>query len=189
MLFSFKEDVFDYGGIEETIGFISDNYYPAIDLYRTIVKQVEEADELRLYAHNSLQEIREREDEWRENDTLPDDFDAKEHEKTKEYLVNIREREFDIFHDGEIVECNKLTYYIVNHMWLFKFLSKQDMKVRKLIGPLASTVVRKALWPLLKAMEFTGKRECNDKAKFVLKWSFDELQQVPATIRFNIENP
>ncbi len=183
------EALFDYGDVEETIGFISDNYYLAMDIYRTIAKQEKEADELRSHVHNSLQKIRESEEEWKNSGIYPNDFDKENHAKTKEYLTEIREAEFDIFYNGTILECNKLTYYIIQHMWLFKFLSHQDMKVRKWVGPLASTMVKKALWPLLKAMEFTGKRESNDNARFLLKWTFDQLQQVPEVVKLNIETP
>ena len=46
---------FDYGNVEERIGFILDNYYDAMKIYRCIAVGLKETDAKREKAHNDLQ--------------------------------------------------------------------------------------------------------------------------------------
>ena len=116
----FLNEKFDYGDLEETIGFISDNYYEAMEIYRLIVKETEAAEKIREQAHNDLQRLRENEEEWENTDSYPEDFDKDEHAKIKENLVILREQVFDIIYNDKPLPHNKLTYLIIHKMWLFK---------------------------------------------------------------------
>jgi hypothetical protein len=173
---------FDYGGSEELIGFISDNYYEAMKIYRTITKQVKEGDKKRAKAHEDLQKLRADEERWRKEDKLPKGFDAEEHATRKEYLADLREEEFDIIYKNQVLPVNKLTYLIVTRMWVFKFLDIIDIKSRKRLGPFASKLLSMVLWPMMKMMELTAKHTDSLAAEKFMKKSLKDLKLLPKKV-------
>lgn len=185
----FSNEKFDYGDLEETIGFISDNYYEAMKIYRLIVKETEAADKIRTQAHEDLQTLRENETEWENTGVYPDDFDENEHAKTKDHLVEQREKEFDILYNGKPLVHDKLTHMIIHKMWLFKILSTIDMKGRKRLGPLVSKVLTKAMWPMAKMMEATAKHTDSLKAEKFLKKQLKQFNKLPKMLEKKIVNP
>lgn len=179
---------FDYGGSEELIGFISDNYYEAMEIYRTIVKQVKEGDKKRARAHEDLQKLRSDEERWGKENKLPKGFDAEEHAQRKEYLTNLREEEFDIIYKNQVLPINKLTHLIVTRMWIFKILDKVDIKGRKRLGPWVSKSLSIALWPMMKTMELTAKHTDSLAAEKFMKKSLKNLKLLPKKVMKKIMN-
>jgi len=184
----FSNNSFDYGGMEETIGFISDNYYEAMAIYRAIVKQSKEAEDRRIKAHKLLQKLRADEAKWGKKGA-PKDFDAKEHEKTKTYLSDIREADYTIMYNGKALQADKLTYYIINHMWMFAMLDNLDMKGRNRLAPLVSTTIRKALYPMKKMMEFTAKHTDSKTVRKTLKQNIKRFNKIPDMVKNKILKP
>jgi len=170
---------FDYGGIEEKIDFIIDNYSDAMSIYRTIVKQIKEADIKREDAHVKLENLRADEDRWIKTKKFPKKYNAEEHQKRKDHLAELREKEYDIIHNGVSLPHDKLTHLIIHNMWVFNRLNYLDLKVRGKLGPLASKVVATALWPMTKTMEFTAKHTDSLDAEKFLKARLKDLQSVP----------
>jgi len=184
----YTNNSFNYGNLEEQIGFISDNYYEAMKIYRTITKQVKEGNKKRTKAHEDLQKLRADEERWRKENKLPKGFDAEEHAKRKEYLADLREEEFDIIYKGQTLPHDKLTHLIVNRMWIFKFLDIIDIKSRKRLGPLASKLLSMVLWPMMKMMELTAKHTDSLAAEKFMKKSLKDLKLLPKKIMRKIMN-
>jgi len=182
----FNDKSFDYGDLEETIGFISDNYYQAMDIYRTIVKQLKEAEQIRKKAHNDLRILRDEEANWEKIGKTPKDFDKEEHAKRKEYLTKLREAEFDIIYQGQPLPHDKLTYIVVNKMWLFKILDKLDTKGRKRLAPIASKGISIVLWPMKKMMKFTAKHTDSLEVEKYLKRQLKEMKKMPDMLKKRI---
>jgi len=179
-------DSFEYGGIEETIGFITDNYYEMMRIYRTIIQQVKDSNEIRDEAHEHLQELRDSEEEWTRTGRFPKDFDNEEHADLKDYLVRIRESEYDIIYKGKPLKCDKKTYYIIHHMWLFKMLDRLDRKGRKHIGFMASNALRIALWPMKTMMRITSENTRSDKMRSFLKENLTIFDMIPDLVKDKI---
>jgi hypothetical protein len=182
------DDSFDYGSLEDKIGFLSDNYYEAMKIYRTIVKQEKEADKKREKAHRDLQKIRADEERWQKQNKVPQGFDAEEHEKRKTYLAALREEEFDIIYKNQPLQHDKLTCFIIERMWLFKILDKLDMRGRKRLGPLASKVLSIIIWPQMKMMEREAKENDSLEAEKFIKKQIKFLKSVPKKVRDKIIN-
>lgn len=180
---------FVYGGVEETIGFIIDNYPEAMRIYRIINKQVKEADLKRDEAHEKLQNLRADEDRWTQTKKFPPKYDAEEHQKRKDHLVELREKEYDILYNGCPLAHDKLSNLIVNHMWMFDLLDSIDLTVRGKLGPLASKVIAKALWPLMKMVEFTADNANSYSEEKFLRDHLKNLQSVPDILKEKFINP
>ena len=179
---------FDYGSPEDKIGFLSDNYYEAMKIYRTIVKQEKEADKKREKAHQDLQKLRTDEERWHKQGKVPQGFDAEYHEKRKTYLAALREEEFDIIYKNQPLQHDKLTCFIIERMWLFKILDKLDMRGRKRLGPLASKVLSIIIWPQMKMMEREAKENDSLEAEKFIKKQIKFLKSVPKKARDKIIN-
>jgi len=180
---------FDYGGIEELIGFITDNYYEAMAMYRAIVKQTKEADKKRDEAHAKLQKLRSDEEDWTDSGKFPDDFNAEEHEKRKDRFAELREKDYSIIYKGSPLPHDKLTHLIVHNMWAFDLLNSLDLGVRGQLGPLASKVLSKALWPMMKMMELTATHTESPAAEQFLTTQLATLQSAPEMISSKIVKP
>ncbi len=184
----FTNNSFNYGGAENLIGFISDNYYEAMKIYRTIVKQEKEADKKREQAHQELQKLRDDEERWRKENKIPSGFDAEQHTKRKEHLSDLREAQFTIIYNEKPLTCNKLTYLIINKRWIFKILDKIDIKGRNRLGPLASKSLSILLWPMAKMMQFTAKHTDSLETEKFMKKSLKDLKSVPGRVKEKIVN-
>lgn len=184
----FTNNSFDYGNLEEQIGFISDNYYEAMRIYRTIIKQIKEGDKKRAKAHEDLQKLRSDEERWRQENKVPQGFDSEEHAKRKEYFTNLREEEFDIMYRGRPLPHNQLTHLIVTRMWVFKILDKIDIKGRNRLGPWTSKSLSIALWPMMKMMEATAKHTDSLAAEKFMKKSLKDLKLIPKKVMKKIMN-
>lgn len=182
----FNNESFDYGDLEETIGFISDNYYQIMDIYRVIVKQLKETEQIRKEAHNDLRVLREDEAKWEKTGKTPKGFDKEEHAKRKEYLTRLREAEFDIIYKGQPLLYDKLTHIIVNKMWLFKIIDVFDMKGRKRLAPIASKGISIFLWPVRKMMESTAKYTDSLEVEKYLKRQLKEMKKMPDMMKKKI---
>lgn len=177
---------FDYGDLEEQIGFLFDHYYVALDMYRSIIKQMNEIDEKRLDAHQQLQKLRADEERWKKQGANPKDFDADEHQRRKDVLVELREMEYDLYYNDQLMDHNKLTNFIMTHMGLFKRLEVLDRKCRSHLGPLAEKGVKIALWPLVKMMNITANDTESLRAESFLRRSITQINTIPNMIKERI---
>lgn len=179
---------FESVGLEETIGFISDNYYQGLDIYRAISQQTKEADKKRKDAHNELQMLRDEDAKRQKSGKTFSEANEIENVKRKEYLTYLREAEFNIIYKGKLLPHNQLTHIVIKHMWLFKIIDKMDMKGRKRVGPLASKTLSIVLWPMRKMMGFTAKHtDSLDTEKF-LKKKLKGMKTWPEKLKKKIVN-
>jgi hypothetical protein len=176
---------FNYGDFEEKVGFLFDNYYVALKMYRSIVNQMEEIDEKRVEAHQQLQKLRSDEDRWKKNGS-PKGFDADEHQRRKDRLVELREMEYEIMWNGQQLEHDKLSNFIMTHMGIFKRIERLDRKCRNKIGPLAKTTTKIILWPMIKMMLMTAKITDNVNTEEYLVRSACQLSDFPEMIQDKI---
>lgn len=177
---------FEYGNIEERIGFIIDNYGEAMAIYRLIIKSLEEADEKRDEAHLLLQKLRNDEDRWNKTGRLPNKFDAEEHQARKERLTELREKDYEILYKDLELPYNKLTHMIIHNMWIFKTLNKLEIKGRKKIGPIAEKTVKITLWPLIKIMHFTAVKSKKYSTEMSIREKIKFMKKLPNIIRKRI---
>jgi hypothetical protein len=182
----FTGNSFDYGSTEEVIGFIFDNYYVAMRIYRAIVKQQKEIEQIREDAHNDLQKLRDAEDRWKRTDKLPNDFNSEEHEKRKNHLVEIREAHYQILYNGVPIESDKLGSLVYKNMKMFKVLNKIDSGTRNVLGPLAKKSIRIAIWPMRKMIQLTEKDSKNTKEKEFLKKMESFINGIPEQVESKI---
>lgn len=181
---------FSYGNIEEKIGFVSDNYYQAMDIYRTIVKAIEACNANQEEAHEILQKLRNDEEAWKQNGVKLTEAEKKEHAKRKAYYETIRDtEEIEVMYNGKVLKCTKLTYFITNHMRLFSILDKIDMKGRKKIGFVAFHLIRTLAWPTNKLINFTIKHTDDENTIInLVKWE-ERLDSISIGIRNKIVIP
>lgn len=180
---------FDYGDAEEKIGFVLDNYYEAMAIYRCIAKRMKEVDEKRTDAHQQLQKLRDDEDRWKQSGGPPQNFDADAHQRKKDRLIELREKEYDIFYRGSELPYNKLTHVVKNHLGLFKTLERLDCKVRKHVGWFSSVIIKTSLWPMRKTIERTIESTNSSKAEDMLKKNLSSLNSFPDMMKDKIVNP
>ncbi len=179
---------FESESLEETIGFISDNYYQALEIYRVIVQQTKEAEKQRNAAHNELQMLRDDDAKRQKSGKILSEDDENENVKRKEYLSELREKEFDIMYNGKPLPHTQLTHIIINHMGTFEVLHKIDRKGRKKVGYVSSKVLSIALWPMKKMMGLTAKHtDSLDTEKF-LKQNLKGIKAAPEKLRKKIVN-
>ena len=178
---------FNYGGTEETIGFFFDNYYEALKIYRTIVKQMKEIDEKREDAHQQLQKLRADEDRWKKQGGPPKDFDAEEHQSRKDHLAELREMEYEIMYEGQPLPHNKLTNMIMKNMHIFRRIEAVDRSSRKTIAPVASQAIKIGLWPLIKMMKIHANQTASLKTEDFLRKSINQVESIPDRIKKKIE--
>jgi len=185
----FTNSQFNYGGVEETIGFVCDNYYRAISMYRAIVKVQEEIEQTKQEAHEELQKLRDNEDRWKRRRQTPQGFDKEEHQKRKEYLVQLREAEFEILYNGIPISQDKLGNLILNNMKVFKELSNLDKNTRKILGSVARPVVKAIMWPTLKLLKIEKDRTSNPSYSDFLERVEDTMKEFPVKLEEYIVNP
>ena len=188
LIIDFPEQHWDYGDGEEIIGFISDNYYQMMKIYRLIVRELKEGDEKREEAHQALQKLRDDEERWNRTKKFPQKFNAEEHEARKQYLTDLREAQFDIIYEGKPLPYNKTTHLIMNKMWLFKMLDKADRKARGHIGSAASRVSRKVLWPIIKTWDLAAKGNESKKTKKFARSLVKKLRSIPKDVEERFTN-
>ncbi|MCF8019810.1 MAG: hypothetical protein K9L62_10405 [Vallitaleaceae bacterium] len=176
---------FNYGDFEEKVGFLFDNYYVALKMYRSIIKQMEEIDEKRINAHQQLQKLRSDEDRWKTNGP-PKGFDAEEHQRRKDILVELREMEYEIMWNGRKLEHNKLSNFIMIHMGMFKRIEVLDRKCRNTIAPIAKTTAKILLWPMIKMMIITASVTDSPNAEEYLERSAQQLSDFPDMVKDKI---
>ena len=180
---------YDYGGLEETIGFIFDNYYDALIVYRAIIKSQKESDQKRDDAYAQLQKLRADEDRWKKRNWHPQDFDAEEHQRRKEYFSHLMEKDYPIMFDGEELPLNKLTNLIKENMWFFYQLERVDRRVRKYLGIASGPVSKIALWPIKKAVRYTMLNTNSMDMRKKLKTVTTKLDETPDMLKDMITNP
>ena len=202
----FENSSFNIGGGEETIGFISDNYYEAISIYRTIVKRVEETEKIRDLANDDLEKLREKKDKWdklemkitkstdeRQIKKLktqrPPEEEKREHAKLMEYYIKVREMDYDVIWKGKPLQHNTLTNMIINHMPLFKALAAIDMRGRKIVSPIIFTFLKAALFPTKWTMKSCIKHTKSKKYKNGLKKNVKHMNTWPEILKKRILNP
>jgi hypothetical protein len=179
-------DGFAYGGLEETIGFIFDNYYQAMKIYRAIIFQKNEIEARKVDAHESLQKLRDDEERWKRTKKQPKNFDAEEHQKRKDYLVGIRDAEYYITYNGSPIEKDKLGNLIYRNLNLFYVLHSIDSGTRTVLGPLSRRALTVALWPMKKMIQLTIKYSDSAKEKKYLKVTEDFIEKIPTKIESKI---
>ncbi len=185
----FSGSAFEYGDLEDRIGFIFDNYYAGLKLYRIIKKQMIEDEKKRSKAHETLQKLRDDENRWAKSKQVPQDFDAKEHDARKEHLTELREEEFPIMINGQPMMNDKLSSFIINHMWLYKTLDMIDLKSRKRLGHVSKRALMITLWPMLKMMELTARHTDSYQAEKMLKKNVKKINKLPEMLEKKIVNP
>lgn len=176
------EGGYDYGRLEETINLVFDNYYLSLDMYRTIVRIIKDVEEVKLKAHQDLQKLRDDEARWKRLDSLPKGFDADEHQKRKDYLVELRESKFDIFYKGILVEQDPLGNLILRNMRVFKVIEACDRKVRGFVGKSAKNVVKVMTWPTLKLINIDLRMSKNKKYKNTMTTVKENLKEAPEKV-------
>jgi len=173
----FEGTSFDYGNAEETIGFIADNYYEAMEIHRSLNKQLNEIEKIKQKAHNDLRVLRDEEAKWERTGKVPNGFDKEEHERRKEYLSQLREVKI------EVVADDKLTYLIKHHRWIFKILEAGDLNVRKPLSYVASRSVSICLWFQRRMMKATAKHTDSLAIDKFLKSRLKEMDKLPDMIK------
>ena len=188
ILQEFINPQFEDESLEETIGFVSDNYYQALEIYRVIVQQTKEAEKQRKDAHNELQLLRDEDVKRQKSGKILSEADENENVKRKEYLSELREKEFDIMYNGKPLPHTQLTHIIVKYMWVFKILEKMDRKGRKKVGYVSSKVLSIALWPMRKMMELYAKDTDSLYTERFLKQELKGIKAAPEKLRKKIVN-
>lgn len=185
----FTNQQFKYGGIEETIGFVCDNYYLAIDMYRSIVKAQKEMEEMKVNAHKKLKKLRDDEERWKRTGQEPKGFDAEEHQKRKDHLVELRESEIEILYNEKPIKHDKLGNLIMNNMRVFKELEMLDRNTRKVVGSAAKAATKAILWPTLVLLRIDQDMTKNPKYSTFLDKAMSFIKVLPNEIEDHIVNP
>ena len=183
-----KEDTYDYGDLEESIGFILDNYYEAMKIYRSIKKQNIKTLQKQEDAHNELQNLRRKEEEFQRSGVSLKDHEKKELEDRKVYLENLREEGDLVMMDGKVLETDKLVNYVIKNIWLFKLFDKIEIKIRPSIGKATLKVINGVLWPVKKMSGITARNTDSQFIETALKTSTEFLNNLPKTISEKIIN-
>jgi len=170
-----KEDTYDYGDLEESIGFILDNYYEAMKIYRSIKKQNIKTLQKQEDAHNELQNLRRKEEEFQRSGVSLKDHEKKELEDRKVYLENLREEGDLVMMDGKVLETDKLVNYVIKNIWLFKLFDKIEIKIRPSIGKATLKVINGVLWPVKKMSGITAR---NTDSQFI-ETALKNINRVP----------
>lgn len=181
-----KEDKYDYGDLEESIGFILDNYYNAMKIYRAIKKQNIQTLQKQEEAHNELQKVRKKEEQLQQSGISLKNNEKKELEDRKTYLENLREEGDLVIMNGKVLETDKLVCYIIKNAWLFKLFDQAEMKVRPSIAKFASKLINGMLWPIKKMSNITAKNTDSQFVSDVLNTSNKFLNDLPKTISTKI---
>ncbi len=188
ILQEFTNPQFESENLEGTVGFVLDNYYQALEIYRVIVQQTKEAEKQRKDAHNELQMLRDDDAKRQKSGKILSEDDENENVKRKEYLSELREKEFDIMYNGKPLPHTQLTHMIINHMGTFEVLHKIDRKGRKKVGYVSSKVLSIVLWPMKKMMEATAKYTDSLYTEKFLKQKLKGIKAAPEKLRKKIVN-
>lgn len=181
------ENDYNYGGIEETIGLIFDNYHVSLDMYRTIVNLEKEIKETKLKAHQDLQKLRDDEERWKRLKSIPEGFDAEEHQNRKNHLIETREAEFDLFYNGININQDPIGRIILNNMKVFDLLEKCDRNTRKIFGKGIKNIVKVAMWPTMKLMRIDIKNTKNTKYQETLITILKKMEGIPEELESYIK--
>ena len=181
-----KEDKYDYGDLEESIGFILDNYYDAMKIYRSIKKQDIQTLQKQEEAHNELQKLRKKEEQLRQSGISLKDNEKKELQDRKTYLEKLREEGDLVMMNGKVLETDMLVCYTIKNIWLFKLFDQVEMKVRPSIAKFTSKLLNGMLWPVKKMSDITAKNTDSQFISDALNTSNKFLNNLPKTISAKI---
>ena len=179
---------FNYGNLEETLGFVLDNYNLAMRMYLVVVKSQAEIEFKREEAHKALQKLRNDEERWRKRNRLPKGFDETEHQKRKDFLAEAREAEYIILFEGIPIEQDKLGRLVINNLSLFRIMHKIDKGTKSKLSPIIRKVISIAIWPTLKLIEINERETKNQKVSDYLQKTHDMLSEIPKRVEKKIVN-
>lgn len=181
-----KEDKYNYGDLEESIGFILDNYYDAMKIYRAIKNQKIQTLQKQEDAHNDLQKVRKKEQHLQQSGISLKANEKKELEDRKTYLENLREEGDVVMLNGKVLETDKLVHCVEKNEWLFKRFDQVEMKVRPSVAKIASKLINRMLWPVKKMSDITAKNTDSQFVSDTLNTSNKFLNNLPKTISAKI---
>jgi len=176
------------GSLEDTINFFIDNYPTVMSRWRMMNKQNDALHQRKLDAKKALDQLLKEKVRIKRNKVNLSDAQKLELAEMENFYKEVlRSTEIAVDRDGEPIEHDYVTYFILKHQRFFNGIDKTDRKAREGIGIAAEKGATGFLWPLKKMLFETMVHTENNDVNELLETGFSMIDSLPKNLRDAID--
>ena len=176
------------GSLEDTINFFIDNYPTIVSRWRMMNKQNEVLQQRQLDAKKALDQLVKEKVRIKRNKIKLTERQKMELTEMEDFYKGvIRSTEIAVDRDGQPIEHDYVTYFIMKHQRFFKGIDKVDRKAREGIGIATEKGAKGFLWPLKKMLFETMANTENETLSELLEDGFNMIDSLPKDLRDEID--
>ena len=172
------------GNLEDTINFFIDNYGSIIGRWRMLKNQNDILQQRKLDAKKALDNLRKEKIRIKRQKVRLSAAEKLELAEMENFFKDVlRSTEIAVDRDGEPIEYDYITDFILRHKRFFNGIDKADRKARKGIGVVTEKGAKGALWPLRKMLFTTLVNTENEDVSDLLEKGFNAIDELPQHLR------